>query len=89
MGWACLAADEALNPGVALTISEVEMPKMKTKSSCKKRFRVTGTGKVIMNVAYKRHCLSSKPQQMKRQARGTKILSTGDEKIVRVFMPYL
>ena len=41
------------------------MPKMKTKSSTKKRFRLTGTGKVRANVAYKRHMLSKKTQKMK------------------------
>jgi large subunit ribosomal protein L35 len=64
------------------------MPKMKTKSSVKRRFRRTGTGKIVMNVAYKRHILSSKSQKMKRKARGTKLMSEGDSKIVRQFMPY-
>jgi large subunit ribosomal protein L35 len=64
------------------------MPKMKTKSSVKRRFRRTGTGKIKRNVAYKRHILSNKSQKMKRQARGTKIMSEADSKIVRQFMPY-
>ena len=64
------------------------MPKMKTKSSVKRRFRRTGTGKIKMNVAYKRHILSNKSQKMKRQARGTKLMSEADSKIVRQFMPY-
>ena len=64
------------------------MPKMKTKSSVKRRFRTTASGKLKRNVAYKRHCLSSKSVKMKRQARGTRILSEADTKIVRQFMPY-
>ena len=64
------------------------MPKMKTKSAAKKRFRVTGKGKVRANVAYKSHCLRQKPQKMKRQARGTFILNESDAEIVRKFMPY-
>ena len=64
------------------------MPKMKTKSSAKKRFRVTGTGKVRANVAYKSHCLAQKSKKMKRQARGTFILDEADANIVRKFMPY-
>ena len=64
------------------------MPKMKTKSAVKKRFSLTGTGKIKGNVANKRHCLSAKPQQMKRQARGTFILADGDQIIVRKFIPY-
>ena len=64
------------------------MPKMKTKSSVKKRFRLTGTGKVRANVAYKRHQLSAKSVKMKRQARGTMILSAAYAGIVKQFMPY-
>ena len=64
------------------------MPKMKTKSSVKKRFRVTGGGKVLMNHAYKRHGLRKRPQQMKRSNRGTRILNESDAGIVLHFMPY-
>ena len=64
------------------------MPKMKTKSSVKKRFRLTGTGKVRANVAYKRHQLSAKSVKMKRHARVTMILSAADAGIVKQFMPY-
>lgn len=62
------------------------MPKQKTKSAAKKRFRLTGTGKVRANVAYKRHMLRNKPKQMKRQARGTMILSDQDARIVKLFL---
>lgn len=64
------------------------MPKMKTKSAVKKRFSMTGTGKIKGNVACKRHNLRKRPQQMKRQARGTFVLSDGDTKIVKNFIPY-
>lgn len=64
------------------------MPKMKTKSSVKKRFRLTGSGKVRMNVAYKQHNLSKRSQKMKRQARGTTIMAAVDARIVQKFMPY-
>ncbi|MBR5482906.1 MAG: 50S ribosomal protein L35 [Alphaproteobacteria bacterium] len=65
------------------------MPKMKTKSSVKKRFSVTGTGKLKRNFAKKRHCLFCKTQKMKRQARGTTLVDTSDVKIVKQFLPYL
>jgi large subunit ribosomal protein L35 len=65
------------------------MPKLKTKSSAKKRFRVTGTGKICGNVAYKRHGLRKRPQQMKRQARGSFVLCDSDAVIVKKFLPYL
>ena len=63
------------------------MPKLKTKSAAKKRFRLTGTGKVRANVACKRHNLRKRPQKMKRQARGTKMLSQSDARIAKSMMP--
>jgi len=65
------------------------MPKLKTKSGAKKRFSRTGTGKVKAAVAHKRHRLISKPQQMKRKARGTTILKPGDANLVLSYMPYM
>ncbi len=65
------------------------MPKLKTKSGAKKRFSRTATGKIKMNVAHKRHRLISKPQKMKRRARGTVILQPGDTNLVLTYMPYL
>ena len=64
------------------------MPKMNTKSSVNKRFRLTGTGKVRANVAYKRHQLSAKSVKMKRQNRGTMIMCEADAGIIKQFMPY-
>ena len=64
------------------------MPKMKTKSSAKKRFSLTGTGKVRMNPSRKRHGLSNRPQKMKRTHRGTETLREPDARKVRkFFMP--
>ncbi|MBQ9235829.1 MAG: 50S ribosomal protein L35 [Alphaproteobacteria bacterium] len=65
------------------------MPKLKTKSSVKKRISVTGTGKLKRNFAFKRHCLFCKTQKMKRQARGTTLLAASDISIVKKFLPYL
>lgn len=65
------------------------MPKMKTQSSAKKRFKVTGTGKVIAGAAHKRHRLISKPKKMKRQNRRTMVLSKPDGIIIKKnFLPY-
>ena len=65
------------------------MPKMKTKSSAKKRFKLTGTGKVRANVAFKRHCLSAKTSKMKRQHRGTYIVAEVDQaNVKRFYLPY-
>ena len=65
------------------------MPKMKTKSSAKKRFSKTGSGGIKRGYAFKSHCLEEKPNKMKRKARGTTTVAKADEKIVRQFMPYL
>lgn len=68
---------------------EVQMSKLKTKSSAKKRFRVTATGKIMMKAANKRHLLRHKPQAMKRQAKHPQELSKPDTRLVyRHFMPY-
>ena len=64
------------------------MSKMKTKSGAKKRFRITGSGKVRMNSAFMRHMQSNKPQKMKRKARATSVMCDADARIVKVYMPY-
>lgn len=58
------------------------MPKLKTKSGAKKRFKVTATGKVRAGAAKKRHCLEHKSPNMKRQARGMMTLCDADTRIV-------
>ncbi len=64
------------------------MPKLKTKSSAKKRFRFTGTGKVKHYGAYLRHNTSTRPRQMMRQNRGAHVLCDSDAVIVkRNFLP--
>ncbi len=65
------------------------MPKMKTKSGAKKRFKVTKSGKVKSKQAFMRHMQMNKPKSMKRKARGTDVLSEPDARIVlRNFLPY-
>jgi large subunit ribosomal protein L35 len=69
-------------------IEETEMPKMKTKSSAKKRFKVTGTGKVVAAQAGKRHGMIKRTNKFLRNARGTTVLSEPDQKIAKSYMPY-
>ena len=57
------------------------MPKMKTKSSAKKRFKVTATGKVLAGQAGKRHGMIKRTRKFIRNARGTTTLSKADEQI--------
>ncbi|WP_101065470.1 50S ribosomal protein L35 [Roseovarius salinarum] len=64
------------------------MPKMKTKSSCKKRFKVSANGRVITAQAGKRHGMIKRTNKFIRNARGTTTLSPADEKIVKPMMPY-
>ncbi|GIK98707.1 MAG: 50S ribosomal protein L35 [Alphaproteobacteria bacterium] len=65
------------------------MPKMKTKSGAKKRFLLTGTGKVKMKPSRRNHGLINRPQKMKRQSRGMEIMAESDAKIVKkFFLPY-
>jgi len=64
------------------------MPKMKTKSGAKKRFKMTASGRVKAGVAGKRHRLLSHNADYIRRNRGTKILSKGDEGLVKWYMPY-
>ncbi|MEK9641945.1 MAG: 50S ribosomal protein L35 [Paracoccaceae bacterium] len=64
------------------------MPKMKTKSSCKKRFKVTASGRVKSAQAGKRHGMIKRTTKFIRQARGTTLMSAPDEKIVKSMMPY-
>ena len=64
------------------------MPKMKTKSSAKKRFKITATGRVVAAQAGKRHGMIKRSNKFIRQARGTSVMSEPDEKIVKSYMPY-
>jgi large subunit ribosomal protein L35 len=64
-----------------------KMPKLKTKASAKKRFRLTASGKVRGSAAFLRHNLRKRTQKVKRKARGTMILAKADARIVKSYMP--
>ena len=64
------------------------MPKMKTKSGAKKRFKVTATGKVLYAQRGKRHGMIKRTNKQIRQQRGTTILEPGDARLLKSFMPY-
>jgi large subunit ribosomal protein L35 len=64
------------------------MSKMKTKSSVKKRFRLTATGKVKAGAGNKRHMLTAKTNKMKRQNRGMYVLDKQDGDTVKQWLPY-
>ena len=64
------------------------MPKMKTKSSAKKRFKMTASGKVRAAGAGKRHGMIKRTNKQIRNQRGTTILAPGDARLVKIHMPY-
>lgn len=65
------------------------MPKMKTKSAAKKRFRVNASGKVKGKAAFSRHMMMNKPKSMKRKTKGSMILNdTNARMVLENWMPY-
>jgi large subunit ribosomal protein L35 len=67
---------------------ESQMPKIKTKSGAKKRFKVTGTGKVLYAQSRKRHGMIKRTKKQIRQLRGTNVLfKTDGDNIIKYFLP--
>lgn len=64
------------------------MPKLKTNSGAKKRFKLTKSGKVKRSNAYKSHLLESKSTKRKRQLRKPSITSVSEERKVKRMIPY-
>lgn len=64
------------------------MPKMKTVSGAKKRFRRTGTGKIKRNKAYRSHILTSKTTKKKRHLRKSAIVDKANAKSIAELIPY-
>mgnify|MGYP000533664577 FL=1 len=64
------------------------MPKLKTKSGVKKRFKITATGKVKHGVAGKRHRLISHNSKYIRQNRGTSVACDADARTIKKWAPY-
>ncbi|MCS6980683.1 MAG: 50S ribosomal protein L35 [Flavobacteriales bacterium] len=63
------------------------MPKMKTNSSAKKRFKITGSGKVKRKHAFHNHILTKKETKRKRRLREFTLVDPSDMKSVRFMMP--
>lgn len=64
------------------------MPKMKTHSGAKKRFKTTGTGKFQTQKAAKRHLLIKKSANQKKLDKGGMMVSDGDKKRMKKLLPY-
>lgn len=64
------------------------MPKMKSHRGAAKRFKVTGSGKVLKNSSHKSHILEKKSPKRKRQLRHAAVASDADTKRVKRLLPY-
>ena len=65
------------------------MPKMKTRRAAAKRFKVTGTGKLKRNKAYKSHILTKKTTKRKRNLRKATMTDSTNSKVMKKILPYL
>jgi large subunit ribosomal protein L35 len=69
-------------------LKEIEMPKIKTKSGAKKRFKITGSGKVKAAMAGKRHGMIKRTPKQILQNRGTRVLfKTDGDNVIKYFLP--
>lgn len=64
------------------------MPKLKTHRGAAKRFKVTGTGKVMKNRSFKSHILESKSANRKRHLRHAQVVSPPDQQRLERLLPY-
>ena len=64
------------------------MPKMKSNSGAKKRFKLTGTGRVKRNKAYRRHILTKKSPTQKRRLRAKALVDPTQEHQIKAMLPY-
>ena len=64
------------------------MPKLKTHRGAAKRFKKTGTGKIVRAAAFKRHILTSKTTKLKRHMRKKREVSAQDAAKIDRMLPY-
>ncbi len=64
------------------------MPKMKTNRGAAKRFKTSGTGKIVRNKAFSSHILTKKSTKRKRNLRKSSVLDSANLKNVRRMLPY-
>ena len=83
----CSIPARMFRTGRRIALAHLRGPR-RAKSGVKKRFRLTGTGKVISTQAKKRHGMIKRTNKQIRQLRGTTIMSPSDAKIVKKWMPY-
>ncbi len=65
------------------------MPKMKTNRGAAKRFKVSGSGKIVRSKAYTSHILTKKSTKRKRNLRKSDLVDSANLKSVKKLLPYL
>lgn len=65
------------------------MPKMKSNRGAAKRFKATGTGKIVRNKAYASHILTKKTTKRKRNLRKSSLVDATNQKGLKRMLPYL
>jgi large subunit ribosomal protein L35 len=85
---ACRGGSKRDRASFGLPAKESKMPKLKTKSSAKKRFRFTAGGKIRTGQAGKRHGMIKRSNEQIRNLRGTTILDASETQRIRRWMPY-
>jgi len=69
-------------------IQGIFMPKLKTHKGASKRFKKTGTGKVVRNHAFGRHILTSKPHKRKKKLHQSVVADKADQPVLKRMLPY-
>lgn len=64
------------------------MPKVKTHSGAKKRFKKTGTGRIKISKSFRRHLLTGKRSKRKRQLRTPGYINSVDQRHILPLLPY-
>jgi len=68
---------------------EEAMPKLKTKRGAAKRFKKTGSGKIIRSKAFGNHILTKKTTKRKRSIRKSEVINSANVKSISRLIPYL
>jgi len=64
------------------------MPKIKSNSGAKKRFKVTASGRIKRNQSHRRHILTKKPTKRKRHLRSPSSIHESDVALIKRMLPY-
>jgi len=75
--------------GLCLSIETKKMPKLKSRKAAAKRFRATGSGKIVRRKAFKNHILEKKTTDKKNKLSKLVIVNDRDADNVRGMLPYL